>query len=43
MSNGPSLVSVLQEKPVWLKHRDHLFYPATAHVRGLWGEGGGGA
>lgn len=32
MSNGPSLVSVLQEKPVWLKHRDHGFYPASAHV-----------
>jgi hypothetical protein len=32
MSNGPSLVSVLAGKPVWFKHRDHMFYPPLVHV-----------
>jgi len=40
MSNGPSLVSVLSQKPVWFKYRDNMFYPALDHVR-QWGLGVG--
>ena len=33
IGNTPSLVSVLETKDVWLKHRDNYFYSPVVHVR----------